>query len=125
MTVFNIAGRKVQVDTYKTSWPLSIFWKQQGVEIQVNPQTHWWCLWLCTTTDKANSIDCTINLQSAIVPAVTAKNSCTNCGDLIVKSGGSVGFGAPWQFQSVEFDGNVRFDDGAGIITGVLLFSGV
>ena len=125
MTVFNVAGRDVQVDTYKTSWPLSIVWKQQGVEIQVNPQTHWWCAWLCTTTDKANSIECTIRLESAIVPAVTAKKSCTNCGDLTVKSDGSVGFGAPWQFQSVEFDGTVRFEDGAGTIKGALVFSGV
>ncbi len=37
MTVFNIAGRDVHVDTYKTSWPWSVVWKQQGVEIQVNP----------------------------------------------------------------------------------------
>jgi hypothetical protein len=56
MTVFNIAGRDVQVDTYKTWWPLSVVWKQQGVEIQVNPETHWWCAWLCTTTENAKSI---------------------------------------------------------------------
>jgi len=125
MTVFKIAGRDVQVDTYQTSWPVSVFWKQQGVRIQVNPQTHWWCAWLCTTTDNAKAIECTIRLESAIVPAVTAKNSCTNCGDLTIRSGGSVGFSAPWQFQSVEFDGNVRFDDGAGEVKGTLIYSGV
>jgi len=53
MTVFNIAGRDVHLDTYKTSWPWSVVWKQQGVEIQVNPETHWWCAWLCTTTENA------------------------------------------------------------------------
>jgi hypothetical protein len=62
MTVFNIAGRDVQVDTYKTWWPLSVVWKQQGVEIQVNHETHWWCAWLCTTTENAKSIECTIKL---------------------------------------------------------------
>ncbi len=125
MTVFNIAGRDVHVDTYKTSWPWSVVWKQQGVEIQVNPETHWWCAWLCTTTENAKSIECTIKLESAIVPAVTAQNSCTNCGDLTVKSDGTVGFSAPWQFQSVEFVATVRFDDGAGEIEGALVYSGV
>jgi hypothetical protein len=125
MTVFNIAGRDVHVDTYKTSWPWSVVWKQQGVEIQVNPETHWWCAWLCTTTENAKSIECTIKLESAIVPAVTAQNSCTNCGDLTVKSDGTVGFSAPWQFQSVEFVATVRFDDGAGEIKGALVCSGV
>jgi hypothetical protein len=125
MTVFNIAGRDVHVDTYKTSWPWSVVWKQQGVEIQVNPETHWWCAWLCTTTENAKSIECTIKLESAIVPAVTAQNSCTNCGDLTVKSDGTVGFSAPWQFQSVEFVATVRFDDDAGEIKGALVYSGV
>lgn len=125
MTVFNIAGRDVHVDTYKTSWPWSVVWKQQGVEIQVNPETHWWCAWLCTATDNAQSIECTIKLESAIAPAVTAQNSCTNCGDLTVKSDGTVGFSAPWLFQSVEFVATVRFDDGAGEIKGALVYSGV
>ena len=125
MTVFNIAGRDVHVDTYKTSWPWSVVWKQQGVEVQVNPETHWWCAWLCTTTENAKSIECTIKLESAIVPAVTAQNSCTNCGDLTVKSDGTVGFSAPWQFQSVEFVATVRFDDGADEIKGALVYSGV
>jgi len=125
MTVFNIAGRDVHVDTYKTSWPWSVVWKQQGVEVQVNPETHWWCAWLCTTTENAKSIECTIKLESAIVPAVTAQNSCTNCGDLTVESDGTVGFSAPWQFQSVEFVATVRFDDGADEIKGALVYSGV
>jgi len=123
MTVFNIAGRNVQVDTYQTPWPVSIFFKQQGVRIQVNPQTHWWCLWLCTTTDNADAIECTIKLESALVPPVTARNSCTRCGDLTVRSAGAAGFSGPWPFQSVEFKGSVRFDNGAGAITGSLVYS--
>ena len=81
---------------------------------------------MCTTTDNADSIECTIKLESAIAPpGVTAQKSCTNCGDLTIRSDGSVGFGAPWLFQSVEFKGSVRFDDGAGEIVGVMVFSGV
>jgi hypothetical protein len=126
MAVFQIAGRDVHVDTYKTSWPLSVFWKQQGIEIQVNPQTHWWCAWLCTTTDDAKSIECTIKLESALEPpGVQAQKSCTNCGDLTIRSDGTLGFGAPWLFQTVTFKGSVRFDDGAGEITGAMVFSGV
>jgi hypothetical protein len=123
MTVFNIAGRNVQVDTYQTPWPASIFFKQQGVKIQVNPQSHWWCLWLCSTTDNADAIECTINLEGALVPPVTARNSCTRCGDLTVRSSGSVGVSAPWQFQGVEFNGTVRFADGSGAIAGSLMYS--
>jgi hypothetical protein len=33
------------------------------------------------------------------VPPVTARNSCTRCGDLTVRGSGSVGFGGPWPFQ--------------------------
>jgi hypothetical protein len=123
MTVINIAGRNVHVNTYQTPWPASIFFKQQGVRIQVNPQTHWWCLWLCTTTDNADSIECAINLHSALVPDVTASNSCTRCGDLTVRSSGSVGFSGSWQFQSVDFQGIVRFNNGSGAIGGSLLYS--
>ena len=121
--IFNIAGEDVQVDTYQTPWPLSVVWKQQGIKIQVNPQTHWWCAWLCTTTDNAKSIECTIFLESAIVPGVTAKKSCANCGDLTIRSDGTLGFRAPWEFQSVVFKGSVSFDDGAGPIDGVLVYS--
>jgi hypothetical protein len=123
MTVFNIAGRKVHVDPYKTPWPVSILFKQQGIEIQVNPQRHWWCLWLCTTTDDAESIECTIKLKGAISPEVTAQKSCTSCGDLTIRSDGSVGFSAPWEFQSVDFKVTVRFDDGAGAIEGSLVYT--
>src|SRR5262245_18279920 len=120
MTVFNISGRNVQADTYQTPWPASIFFKQQGVKIQVNPQSHCWCLWHCSTTDNAYAIECTIKLESALLPAVTAGNSCTRCGDLTVRRSGSVGFSGPWPFQSVEFKCTVRFTDGAGPIAGSL-----
>jgi len=123
MSVFSIAGRKVQVDTYQTPWPASIFFKQQGVRIQVNPQTHWWCAWLWTTTDNADAIDCAIELKGALMPPTTARNSCTRCGDLTVRASGSVGFSGPWPFQSVEFNGTVRFPDGAGTIAGALVYS--
>lgn len=123
MTIFNIDGKDIQVDPYKTSWPISIFYKQQGVGIQVNPQRHWWCLWLCTTTDNAVMIECTITLESALEQAVTVKGSCANCGDLIIRSGGSVGISAPWEFQSVKFTGVVRFSDESGTIEGSLVYS--
>jgi hypothetical protein len=123
MTVFNIAGRKVQVDPYKTWWPLSVVFKQQGVKIQVNPQTHWWCLWLCTTTDNADAMECSIFLKGAIAPEVGKQDSCTRCGDLTITSDGSVGFSAPWEFQTVDFKGSVRFGNDGGPIVGSLVFS--
>ena len=76
-----------------------------------------------STTDNADAIECTIKLESALVPPVTARNSCTRCGDLTVRSAGAAGFSGPWPFQSVEFKGSVRFDNGAGAITGSLVYS--
>ena len=66
MSVFKIAGRDIHVNTYRTPWPASILFKQQGVEVQVNPQRHWWCLWLCTTTDNAKRLEFEITLESAV-----------------------------------------------------------
>src|SRR5437016_12599665 len=77
--VFQLGGKKIQVDTYKTSWPLNIFYKRQGVQIQVNPDSHWWCLWLCSSTDDIQAIDCTIVLRSSLGQDNSAKDSCTNC----------------------------------------------
>jgi hypothetical protein len=45
------------------------------------------------------------------------------CGDLTITSGGSVGFSAPWEFQTVDFKGSVRFGNDGGPIVGSLVFS--
>ena len=47
MATFDLGGKTIQVDTHRTWWPLSVFYKRQGVTVQVNPETHWWCAWLC------------------------------------------------------------------------------
>jgi hypothetical protein len=113
MAVFQLGGKDIQVDTYKTSWPLNIFYKRQGVEVQVNPDSHWWCLWLCSSTDDVDQIACTIELHSSLTPDVGAKDSCSNCGDLTVEGPSSWGVSGPWPFASVSFTGTVTIDGSA------------
>jgi len=79
MAVFQLGGKNIQVDTYQTSWPVSIFYKRQGVKVQVNPDSHWWCLWLCSSTDDVDQLGCSIVLHSSLVPDTEAKDSCTSC----------------------------------------------
>ena len=121
--VFQLGGKKIQVDTYKTSWPLNIFYKRQGVQIQVNPDSHWWCLWLCSSTDDIQAIDCTIVLRSSLGQDDSAKDSCTNCGDLTVEGPASWGVSAPWAYASVDFSGTVGIDGETWPLEGSLVFS--
>jgi hypothetical protein len=121
--VFQLGGKKIQVDTYQTSWPLSIFYKAQGVTIQVNPHGHWWCLWLCNSTDDIETLGCSIVLHSGLVADATAKNSCTNCGDLTVRGPASGGFSAPWAYGSVDFKGTAKINGQTSAFEGALAFS--
>jgi hypothetical protein len=122
MAVFQLGGKTIQVDPYKTSWPLSIIYKRQGVGIQVNPDSHWWCLWLCSSTDNVDQIGCTIVLHSSVEPDATAKDSCTNCGDLTVEGSANWGFSAPWPYGSVDYSGTVQMDGNTYDFEGSLVY---
>jgi hypothetical protein len=123
MAVFELGGKTIQVDPHRTWWPLSVFYKRQGVSVQVDPETHWWCAWLCSTTDDVDMIECPILLKSALVPDVEANGSCTDCGDLTVDGPASYGFSGPWPYDSVEFKGTVRIDGSGYGFSGVLVYS--
>ena len=123
MAVFQLGGKSIQVDPYKTSWPASIFYKRQGVQVQVNPDSHWWCLWLCSSTDNVNQIGCGIALHSSLVQDADAKGSCTNCGDLTVEGPAAWGVSGPWPYGSVDYSGTVQIDGSTYAFKGSLVYS--
>jgi hypothetical protein len=123
MAVFQLGGKNIQVDPYKTSWPASIFYKRQGVQIQVNPDSHWWCLWLCSSTDDVDQIGCSIVLHSSLVQDTESKGSCANCGDLTVEGPATWGFSAPWPYGSVDYRGTVEIDGNTYAFEGSLVYS--
>src|SRR5438876_1317909 len=52
---YNFGGQTVSVT------PRSVyywFYRSQGVSIEVSPERHWWCLWICTTTTDVDAIQC-------------------------------------------------------------------
>ena len=119
---FQVAGKKVQVETYKTSWPLSVVWKKQGVQVKVNPHGHWYCLWLCESTDKVDEIHCSIRMTGPLAREFDGTGSCRSCGDLTVAAPGSAGFSAPWLYQQVSFEGTIKNGSAAGSFSGNLVF---
>jgi len=122
MAVFQLGGKNIQVDTDQTSWPWSVVYKSQGVKIQVSPDSHWWCLWLCSSTDDIDQISCSIVLHSSLVPDTEAKGSCTNCGDLSVDGPASWGFSGPWPYATVDYSGTARIDGTTYPFEGSLVF---
>jgi len=123
MAVFQLGGKNIQVDPDKTSWPASIFHKRQGVKVQVNSDSHWWCLWLCSSTDDVDQIGCSIVLHSALQPDTDAKGSCTKCGELSVEGPATWGFSAPWPYGSVDYSGTVKIDGNTYAFEGSLVYS--
>jgi hypothetical protein len=123
MPVYHLGGKDIKVDTYEIWWPLSIFYKKQGLEIKVNPERHWWCLWFCTTTDDVAEIDCQIVLITALEENQSVNGSCTNCGDLVVAAPGSYGISAPWLYSRVDYRGVVRINSTPYSFEGMLLYT--
>jgi hypothetical protein len=89
----------------------------------VNPDSHWWCLWLCSSTDDIQAIDCTTVLHSSLGPDGSAKDSCTSCGDLTVAGPATWGVSAPLAYGSVDFGGSVRTEGETWALAGTLVFS--
>lgn len=122
MAQFQVAGKKVQVETYKTSWPVSVFYKKQGVQVKVNPHGHWWCLWLCESTDKVDEIRCSIKMSGPLAREFAGNGSCRSCGDLTVAAPASYGFSAPWLYEQVSFEGTIHNGSASGSFAGNLVF---
>jgi hypothetical protein len=123
MPVFQLGGKDVHVEAWKTSWPASIFYKRQGVEVKIDPSSHWWCLWLCDSTDSVDRISCTAELRAVLEGDATVEGTCSSCGDLTVKSGASWGVSAPWLYQRADFQGTVVVDGATYAFKGDVLYT--
>jgi hypothetical protein len=84
----------------------AFFFRQQGVSIQINPETHWWCLWLCSSTTNVQKISASIALGGANV--AHAADHCTNCGSLNVMGPGYWGINFPKAYEKVAWSGTIR-----------------
>ena len=123
MTQFQLGGHDVQVEPWTTWWPASIFNKQQGVEVKVDPERHWWCLWICQSTTDVDKIECAAELSSAIAQPAQISSSCTSCGDLVIRSASSWGYSAPWLYQRADFSASVTIEGQGYSVKGELLYS--
>jgi len=123
MAVHHLGGKDIQVDTTDYSFPISIFYRQPGITIQVNPSTHWYCLWLCSSTDTIDAIACDIQLSGPSVSPGEGQGSCRNCGDLTVRGPSWGGFRVPNPYTSVSYKGTVKIDGATYAFDGLLNFS--
>jgi hypothetical protein len=106
-----------------TPWPLSVVFRQQGVSVTINPQRHWWCLWLCTSTDDVGAIACEADLHAVLEGDAHISGTCSNCGDLTIRSGGSSGWSPPWLYQSADFRGRIVIGDSGFAFDGSFVYS--
>ena len=89
----------------------------------MNPDSHWWCLWLCSSTDDVDQIGCAIVLHSSLEQNTEAKGSCRKCGDLTVEGPATWGFSSPWPYGSVDYSGTVQIEGTTYPFQGSLVYS--
>jgi hypothetical protein len=97
-------------------------YRSQGISVEISPDRHWWCLWICTTTTDVDSIQFTILLEGQVLPPVRASASCTNCGSMNVVGWSGWGAGVPQAYQRVTYNGTVKIKGVPYAIEGVTLF---
>jgi hypothetical protein len=113
---FELGGERVVVRSKsRYFW----FYRRQGLSVEVSPDSHWWCLWLCTTTTEVDSIRCSMVLTSDVLSDCETSKSCSDCGSLTLWGPAMYGAGVPQAYQTVRYSGAV-------VISGVAYpFSGV
>ncbi len=82
--------------------------RRQGVTIEVSPQRHWWCLWLCVTHTTVQLIECSATFNGPSAPSIAKGNSCTQCGSLGVWGPARAGFLPPQDYCQVHVDAALR-----------------
>jgi hypothetical protein len=85
--------------------------RQQGVTIEISPQKHWWCLWLRSTKNTIQSIQCSITLNGPSAPSVSKGTSCAKCGSLDVWGPVSWGILPPQDYCQVHVDAVLRINN--------------
>ena len=80
------------------------FYRSMGISVEISPETHWWCLWLCSSTTSIDRIRCHIEL-SGLAGEASANVECANCGSLNVMGPSFWGFNVPKPYEQVHFRG--------------------
>ncbi len=98
MPAHDIGGQHVEV-SHKTGGFL--WWRSDGITIQISPERHWWCLWLCSSTTRIDAIRGSMVLSTppdpntGTVHTEQGNASCQNCGGLDVMGTTVASFPAP------------------------------
>lgn len=116
MTVFDLGGQRVVVSA-KTRY--YYVYRRQGLTVQVNPKSHWWCAWQCTTHTEIDSIRCRIELIADGVVDHVANGGCSDCGKMALWGPAMYGFSVPAKYQSVRYSGVAVIDDDSFPFNGV------
>ena len=127
MPTFNLGGQRIEV--FHTTRGF-IWSRSDGITVQVSPERHWWCLWLCQSTTSIERIQASVMLSSLPDPntgAVQTANgsaSCVNCGSLDVMGPSTFRFPSPppQVFHSATFSGSVTIHGSAFPFSGTLTF---
>lgn len=102
MTDFELGGERIAARSKsRYYW----FYRRQGLSINVSPESHWWCAWLCTTTTEIDSLRSSMVLISDVLPEYEATGSCNECGSLTLWGPKMYGLGVPQAYQTVRYSG--------------------
>jgi hypothetical protein len=119
VTDFNLGGERIEVRAKsRYYW----FYRKQGLSIRVSPESHWWCLWLCSSTTDVDSIRCSAVLTSNTVADYETSGSCSDCGSLTLWGPTYWGAGVPQAYQTVRYSGSAVINGEAYPFSGVEFF---
>jgi hypothetical protein len=119
VTDFNLGGKRIEVRAKSRYY---YFYRRQGLSIRVSPETHWWCLWLCSDTTKVDSIRCSAVLTGTTVGDFEPSGSCSDCGSLTLWGPTMWGVGVPQAYQTVRYSGSVVIDGQGYELSGIEFF---
>lgn len=117
MPVHNVGGEEVVVSPKSRNYYV---YRRQGVAVEVSPDRHWWCAWLCSSTKKIDFIECSITLTG--LSEATATDSCEDCGKLSVMGPTFWGVNIPQPFDLVAYRGTVRIEGEVFPISGSMQY---
>ncbi len=102
MTIFSLGGKRVVVKTTST---YLFFYRRQGLSVEVNPSSHWWCLGLCTTTDEIDALRCAAEFVRDGDVVDQKSGTCADCGSLGLNGPRQYGYGVPQAYQLARYQG--------------------
>lgn len=114
MPVHEVIGLKVEANFSDQNY---FFARRQGVKVKVNPHRNWWCLWLCSSTNKVDRISVS-GVLFGTVGTQDVNSSCSNCGSRGAYSNWFLGFSVPRAFDRVEYRVNIENDGQGGSFSG-------